>query len=337
MRGLRGGAGRELAATGSPLQIGSPAMTMILALGNRDHISQFADRRLTAAGRIDTEEEGKAGALICADARMLFGFAGLARTSGFETRGWLLNALYESSPGDGAIWGTLQRFKDRATEDFRAIPALRALSPFQRRLGFLFTGYLYTRDPPLVGSAIVSNFIDPTVNTWGTVASDHFSIFYTTEKKEPRFENFSYVQRIGANHAMNQVDVSALRRMLIGRRPAHAVTGKATEIMLAMADRDAAREPPGRPGTIGKQITSLRIGPERGAPVQAGYYSNVPTRVVYTPLLIVLDGEQRVAVDMGTAAFSGGGDSAPLAVPRVNRNAPCPCNSGQKYKRCHGT
>jgi SEC-C motif len=305
-------------------------MTMILALGNRDHISQLADRRSTSAGRIVSEEEGKAGALICADARMLFGLTGLARTAGFETRRWLLDAFYESSPGDGAIWNTLQRFKDRASEDFGSIPSVRALSPVQRRLSILFTGYLFTRDPPLLGSAIVSNFMDPKVGKVDAVAADHFSLFYTTEKTAPRSENPTYVQRVGAHRAMNRADEEALRRLLADRRPARAVTGKATEIMLAMADRDAAR------GTIGKQITWLTITPERDAPVQAGYYSNVPTRVVYTPLLIVLDGEQRVAFDMGTAVLSGGGDNAPLAVPRVSRNAPCPCNSGRKYKRCHG-
>ena len=33
------------------------------------------------------------------------------------------------------------------------------------------------------------------------------------------------------------------------------------------------------------------------------------------------------------AASSGGGPAAPR---KVGRNAPCPCGSGKKYKRCHG-
>jgi preprotein translocase subunit SecA len=24
------------------------------------------------------------------------------------------------------------------------------------------------------------------------------------------------------------------------------------------------------------------------------------------------------------------------ALPKVDRNAPCPCGSGKKYKKCHG-
>jgi preprotein translocase subunit SecA len=28
---------------------------------------------------------------------------------------------------------------------------------------------------------------------------------------------------------------------------------------------------------------------------------------------------------------------APVNVPKVDRNDPCPCGSGKKYKKCHGT
>jgi len=36
----------------------------------------------------------------------------------------------------------------------------------------------------------------------------------------------------------------------------------------------------------------------------------------------------------------GGDDATPKTVrrdePKVGRNAPCPCGSGKKYKKCHG-
>ena len=39
--------------------------------------------------------------------------------------------------------------------------------------------------------------------------------------------------------------------------------------------------------------------------------------------------------------FSGAGGSQPETVKRkeakVGRNDPCPCGSGKKYKKCHGT
>jgi uncharacterized protein YecA (UPF0149 family) len=30
------------------------------------------------------------------------------------------------------------------------------------------------------------------------------------------------------------------------------------------------------------------------------------------------------------------GQPAPVAIPKVGRNEPCPCGSGKKYKQCHG-
>jgi hypothetical protein len=32
----------------------------------------------------------------------------------------------------------------------------------------------------------------------------------------------------------------------------------------------------------------------------------------------------------------GAAEVARLSVPRVGANQPCPCGSGEKYKRCHG-
>lgn len=43
---------------------------------------------------------------------------------------------------------------------------------------------------------------------------------------------------------------------------------------------------------------------------------------------------------LGQSAVSSGRPAAALApaapVPKVGPNAPCPCGSGLKYKRCHG-
>jgi preprotein translocase subunit SecA len=53
---------------------------------------------------------------------------------------------------------------------------------------------------------------------------------------------------------------------------------------------------------------------------------------------------QRVQMQHGDDAPSGGGGggggnsgAAPQAISdKVPRNAPCPCGSGKKYKKCHG-
>jgi preprotein translocase subunit SecA len=37
------------------------------------------------------------------------------------------------------------------------------------------------------------------------------------------------------------------------------------------------------------------------------------------------------------AAKPAPGAAAPLPATRVGRNDPCPCGSGKKYKKCHGS
>ncbi len=45
---------------------------------------------------------------------------------------------------------------------------------------------------------------------------------------------------------------------------------------------------------------------------------------------------QGAASQSSQEAATGGAQSAHTTVPRVGRNAPCPCGSGKKYKHCHG-
>jgi preprotein translocase subunit SecA len=46
---------------------------------------------------------------------------------------------------------------------------------------------------------------------------------------------------------------------------------------------------------------------------------------------------QRVRVSQGDNASQGGGGAAAMSIgDKIPRNAPCPCGSGRKYKKCHG-
>ena len=44
--------------------------------------------------------------------------------------------------------------------------------------------------------------------------------------------------------------------------------------------------------------------------------------------------QERSSAGVETATASGG--AATATIPKVGRNAPCPCGSGKKYKKCHG-
>src|SRR5205807_7537917 len=52
--------------------------------------------------------------------------------------------------------------------------------------------------------------------------------------------------------------------------------------------------------------------------------------------------QRRKRRELEQASMAGAGDSAPVqtirrAAEKIGRNDPCPCGSGKKYKKCHGT
>jgi hypothetical protein len=297
-------------------------MTLVLVLANRDQVVQLSDRRLTTGGQVMDEESGKSGTLVCVDARFVFGLCGLARTPRIEIRRWLLNALSEASGPECTAHRTLERLAQVATRDFAGHSALRALPTRDKLVAFLFSGYLHANEPPMIGSAIVTNQISPNPGS-------RFIARFTSEKS-PRQDNITYVQRIGAHSALRQEDVDSLRAMLADRKPARAIIGKATETMLTAADRPEAH------GTIGKQIDWLRLPAQWDEAAESGGYSNVTSYASYIPSHVVLTPQGGAIFDGLSLAAVDPAEARPLAVRKVGRNAPCPCGSGQKYKRCHG-
>jgi hypothetical protein len=135
-------------------------MTFILSLGNREQFIQVSDRRLSWNGRLKDDESNKAGILLCKDARHIFGFTGLAKYNKFDTRSWLLNALYECCHPDYQINKIMPRLRDRATHDFQTITVLRNLARERKRVSIMFSGYNYYGSPPLGAVGILTNFQD---------------------------------------------------------------------------------------------------------------------------------------------------------------------------------
>src|SRR2546423_57294 len=98
-------------------------MTLILALGNPHQVIQISDRRLTSNGRVSIQPENKTTFLHLQDARILCGFTGLARAGSFRTAQWVLDTLLGCVEPDDLAFKTLERFTDRATEEFQKNPA----------------------------------------------------------------------------------------------------------------------------------------------------------------------------------------------------------------------
>jgi len=304
-------------------------MTIVLTMGNVDQIIQVSDRRLMSDGHLVEDEFSKGGVFVSSNARLAFGFTGLARYGDFNTHRWLLENLVKLGPPDFEAKNILDRLTEKATEDFAKLPALSKVPIQHKRLSIMFSGYLYHHSPPMIGAAVLTNFQDFNTGIDNNTAWDSFKCMFCNEKK-PRIENPTLVQRIGVWQAMNPADEAALRTLLIKRKPASVIVSQAVRIIRNMADRPQAA------GSIGKQLSSLVLPRDLDAGPISGYHTMVAKRVIYlTPMAITTETMQ-VAMGDPELKLADEADGSPLALPEVGRNQPCPCGSGKKYKRCHG-
>src|SRR5262245_28448122 len=134
-------------------------MTLVLALSGPEFTIQLSDRKLTRqAGTMAMgpqlfvlhEKANKAGAIECGDARVAYGFCGLAGDDEsddrnlFDTRRWLRSALVEAAPPECQIEPLVERVAHIATEQFAQNSYIQRLSRRARRLSVMLTGYWNT-------------------------------------------------------------------------------------------------------------------------------------------------------------------------------------------------
>ena len=305
-------------------------MTLILGLGNREQFIQVSDRRLSWKGKLKDDETNKAGILLCKDARQIFGFTGLANYGNFDTRKWLLNALYECCPPDYEINQIIPRLKERATRDFSTLPELKNVDPQHKRVSIMFSGYNYYAAPPLGVIGILTNFQDFQTGLDSPTAWNHFQMNYWTEIR-PLDHDFTIVQRIGTWQAMTSEDESELRQMLREFKPFLAIADKAVSIIRKMSDRPKAG------GRIGKHLSVVVLQRDVTQHVLARYYSARVGYKQYVPDEVVgLTDTRRRAVADRVLWIDGEKGIEKLIIPKAPKNSPCPCESGKKYRQCHG-
>ncbi len=302
-------------------------MTLILALGNKEHVAQISDRRLSSDGRLIDDESNKCGVVFCLNARMAFGYTGLARWQTFSTPKWLLKALHDSASPEFTIGEVLERLKTNATETFKNDPALKQVPKEHKRLAVMFSGYINFDGEVKQGCAILSNYHNFENNTSRAWAADEFSIHYSSARKD--VPNPTLVQRIGNWHAMTDKDIDAMRELLSQKKPSQAIVGKAIEIIRDIADR------PKSSGTIGKQLTSIVVPKDPNLGVSSNYSTDYAKPETYMPALVYLLPDLHMTVD-NIFVEPVDDDTPPISVPKVHKNAPCPCGSNKKYKHCHG-
>jgi hypothetical protein len=306
-------------------------MTFILALGNREQFIQISDRRLSWDGKLVDDESNKAGILLCKDARHIFGFTGLAKYEKFNTRQWLLNALYECCPPDYKINRIMPRLMERATRDFQNLPVLKSLEPRRKRLSIMFSGYNYYVDPPMGALGILTNYQNFQTGKDDHEAWDHFEMNCWSEIR-PLEHEFTIVQRVGNWTAMTGEDEIALRELLKKLKPHQAIADKAVTLVRKMADRPKAK------GTIGKELSVVVLQRDVSQHVLSRYYATTVGPKMFAPdeIVGISDTRRHAHADREIWIESAAGPE-PWVIPKVKGNSPCPCKkSGKRYKDCCG-
>ena len=305
-------------------------MTLIITAGNSEQFIQVSDRRLTVNGTTHDDESNKAVVLNCANARLAFGFTGLARAADFDTRKWLLTTINECGPPDYSAQAVLERVKEKASRAFQSITILRSLPKKDKRLSVIFSGYLYHHDPPLGGVAILTNFHNIYSGEISLDAWDHFECFYGQERR-PHVGEVTFIYAIGTIPPTDPKLKNELEFLLKNRKPAKAIINKLIDIFHIMADMSQVK------CAIWKQLNSIILPRDRKLPAESGYHSSIIKYQTYMPDQIYIVSKHlhlNIADISVEPVFKA--NTPPMSGPRLKPNQSCWCKSGKKYKYCHG-
>lgn len=297
-------------------------MTFILVAANADQVIQVSDRRITGDGGVVLDNAfGKAGHLLCDDASVLYSFTGLATINDFKTSTWLMDTFLAASKRSARFDELVRYFAELAAIDFRSNRDVISVRPDRRKLTVILSGYNAVGN---IVCVLISNYQDFINGINHPIAQTEFTVFFE-ESAIPRDQNPTLLQAAGAFNALTDADEQELRLLVERRAPSHAIEDKMAAIVAEISDRHRAG------GTVGKRLNIGCLYFLTPHTPHVGYVSDVVEQDL--PLLDVVDARSGVPqLLVRDVQFSA---DHSLVFPRVHRNAPCPCGSGQKYRFCH--
>jgi hypothetical protein len=304
-------------------------MTLILTLGNKDEVVQFADRRLSRNGRPINEESTKCGIIFSPIARLAFGYTGIGGFGSFQTMDWLVKAISEAGPPDYDILHVLDRLRDNATDTFRRHPALARALPSNKVLSVMFSGFVYGSGQALPGYAFLSNYVDFNTGHRYAEVQDQFRLFTFTQNAGVERNRSGFVQRVGNWAGITERDITQLRDTMHRSPHRSEVANLGVRFIRELATKAASQ------GSIGKQIESIHIPSDLAANVECSYHTDVVRRSTHMPAQIWLFADRNLAIS-NIRVVPVEPDTPPISVPKVSKNTPCPCGSKLRYKNCHG-
>lgn len=301
-------------------------MTLIIGAMCEKYVVQVSDRRLSRNGKVVDDEQDKTTVLICNNARFAVGFTGLAGYGTFDTHSWMLKTLRDAGPPEFTPLELTTRFTAEATNYFETSLLLRTVPKRDKRVTFMFNGFVTQPWGAMPAALLVTNYQDwgkgDSLEAWPEFRSTYFAL------KENWSPPLTWVQRIGLWQAFRN-DHNSLKELLRQGRPAKALVGKAIELIHEAADRKEAQ------GLIGKQLSSIVLPADISIPPTVGYHSNISSYTLHLPSLVVTTTANQLIIS-NTQLRKDHPLTSPVVVAKVPRNQQCPCESGKKYKFCHG-
>lgn len=275
------------------------------------------------------DDYGKCGIVDWSDGRFAYSFAGLAtaETLKFDAGSWLGKTLCRAGAPAGDCLAGMARFGELASQRFRAL----RLPAVDKRISISFVGF---RRNPVSGEAeprvcVVTNFEDED-GEGRPEAAAQFDVRW--EVLPPN----SGVARFFGSGVQARLELSTFERLLGDPNvpPEEVVKASVRVIRQAAAD-------PRTGGTVGRNCSSLILGRKSDFVVGAyhpdhtaiDYYVPDYVNATYSPE----SGAYFVQGLTARAEDEKGSPTGVMATDYVNKNASCPCRSGLKYKRCHGS
>lgn len=288
---------------------------------NEQYALQVSDRRLSWEGLVIEEEHDKAFSLILPGYRFTVAFTGLATIGTFRAGDWLMNQFTQMGKTECAPIALINRLADALSHRFLTYLDISRIPLEQRQLTVTIIGYNYTFTPPLGLAGEVTNIGNP---------EGAFRAIFNGEKR-PNAESWAWMGAFGNGAALDLPKIERIRkRVREGIKP-EALLGIFEKIIRSMSDDTRSGS------TIGKQIDHILIHSDPTLPTQSGRSSAVVRReFTMPPSIAIYEGGQVVAFK-GIQVAPVEADTPPLTIPKVHKSRPCPCGSGKKYGRCHGS
>jgi hypothetical protein len=158
-------------------------------------------------------------------------------------------------------------------------------------------------------------------------AEPSFHTEYWTAESDA--EKASAVLSAGMSHAVPDNAYQGLFSMLQADEPRRAIVDRVVGMI-----RNAAESPEAR-GLIGRNCMATIISADPSVDSEGEYHPKGTSARHYMPSTVTTRPDVSF---MTTGAFveaRSSGQTVPF-IPKVGRNARCPCGSGVKYKKCHG-